>query len=332
MNNSEQGRAMKRLSYRRMIVLLAGLVLISTGCTKRFWPSEQGFPDGEIVFAIVAETTSDSYLGFMRADGTNVITHTILPGAYEDLPVWSPTGDSIAFKWDPGSSGMLDRASAGVVSADGRMLGDCPEWGWPSGRVSMTAKGQVLMPLLLRAENREEDREGIVLADPKSCKVISILYRAAHPAQSEMLLNPSLSTEGLLALNSLMLRETPLRPEMLIVDPSSGAVQVIGEGLAPTWSPDGGRLAFIGDDGVYVLNIGSGHATKVAQVSLRGDILHRAPSTVSWSPDGESLVYHRLTPSGPIIYRLDLETGKETELYRGGAHPDWRWGAPSVGD
>jgi Tol biopolymer transport system component len=48
----------------------------------------------------------------------------------------------------------------------------------------------------------------------------------------------------------------------------------------------------------------------------------------SWSPDGEWLVYDRPTGEGNQgIYKLNLTTGEEVEIYRGGFNPNWSWAA-----
>ncbi|WP_421936007.1 prolyl oligopeptidase family serine peptidase [Phenylobacterium sp.] len=62
--------------------------------------------------------------------------------------------------------------------------------------------------------------------------------------------------------------------------------------LAPRWSPDGSRLAYVsaGPNGaqIYVRWIASGRSARVAN-------LEQAPNDIAWSPDGKTLAFTMLT-------------------------------------
>jgi len=62
--------------------------------------------------------------------------------------------------------------------------------------------------------------------------------------------------------------------------------------LAPRWSPDGSRLAYVaaGPDGaqIYVRWMATGRSAKVAT-------LEQAPNDIAWSPDGKTLAFTMLT-------------------------------------
>jgi dipeptidyl aminopeptidase/acylaminoacyl peptidase len=70
----------------------------------------------------------------------------------------------------------------------------------------------------------------------------------------------------------------------LVVDDSSN--------LAPRWSPDGSRLAYVaagpGGAQLYVRWIASGRSARVAS-------LEQAPNDIAWSPDGKTLAFTMLT-------------------------------------
>jgi dipeptidyl aminopeptidase/acylaminoacyl peptidase len=75
--------------------------------------------------------------------------------------------------------------------------------------------------------------------------------------------------------------------------------------MAPRWSPDGSRLAYVaaGPEGaqLYVRWIASGRSAKVAT-------LEQAPNDIAWSPDGKTLAFTMLTldegrPLAPSIKR-----------------------------
>lgn len=101
------------------------------------------------------------------------------------------------------------------------------------------------------------------------------------------------------------------RRSIWLVDTATGAQSplVVDEAtnLAPRWSPDGSRLAYVaaGPDGaqLYVRWIASGRSAKVAS-------LEQAPNDIAWSPDGKTLAFTMLTldegrPLAPAIRRPD---------------------------
>jgi Tol biopolymer transport system component len=71
------------------------------------------------------------------------------------------------------------------------------------------------------------------------------------------------------------------RIHLINVDGSGDAAITAGSGDAPAWSPDGTRLAFVGDSGIYLMNAdGSG----VLHVIAGG-------TEPAWSPDGRRIAF-----------------------------------------
>jgi len=99
------------------------------------------------------------------------------------------------------------------------------------------------------------------------------------------------------------------RRSIWLVDTATGTQTplVVDEAanLAPRWSPDGSRLAYVaaGPEGaqLYVRWIASGRSAKVAT-------LEQAPNDIAWSPDGKTLAITMLTldegrPLAPSVKR-----------------------------
>jgi Tol biopolymer transport system component len=87
-----------------------------------------------------------------------------------------------------------------------------------------------------------------------------------------------------------------------------------GADMYPSWSPDGGSIAFLRDGDVYVMRADGTGATRVTS-SPESEI------TPSFSPDGTKLVFGR--PSGTDnakIYQVDLEGSNEHLLYEEETH------------
>ncbi|WP_296600633.1 S9 family peptidase [Phenylobacterium sp.] len=86
------------------------------------------------------------------------------------------------------------------------------------------------------------------------------------------------------------------RRSIWLVDSATGAQTPLvvddASNLAPRWSPDGSRLAYVaaGPNGaeLYVRWIASGRSAKVAS-------LEQAPNDIAWSPDGKTLAFTMLT-------------------------------------
>ncbi|MFL5298085.1 MAG: prolyl oligopeptidase family serine peptidase [Phenylobacterium sp.] len=86
------------------------------------------------------------------------------------------------------------------------------------------------------------------------------------------------------------------RPSIWLVDPATGAqTPVVADdnaNMAPRWSPDGSRLAYVaagpGGAQLYVRWMASGRSARVAS-------LEHAPNDVAWSPDGKTIAFTMLT-------------------------------------
>ena len=82
------------------------------------------------------------------------------------------------------------------------------------------------------------------------------------------------------------------RPSIWLVDPATGSQTPLaadeGANLAPRWSPDGTRLAYIsaGPSGaqLYVRWMATGRSAKVATLA-------NSPNSIAWSPDGRTLAF-----------------------------------------
>jgi len=86
------------------------------------------------------------------------------------------------------------------------------------------------------------------------------------------------------------------RRSIWLADPQTGVQTPLvvddNSNLAPRWSPDGSRLAYVsaGPNGaqLYVRWIASGRSARVAS-------LEQAPNDIAWSPDGKTLAFTMLT-------------------------------------
>jgi TolB protein len=92
--------------------------------------------------------------------------------------------------------------------------------------------------------------------------------------------------------------------------PHPVSTDIISDARA-TWSPDGSRLAFVGDrDGpndIYVLDLASGELTNLTNSpEQEGD--------PAWSPDGETIAYWSLLTGNQEIFTIPVAGGEATQL------------------
>jgi Tol biopolymer transport system component len=85
---------------------------------------------------------------------------------------------------------------------------------------------------------------------------------------------------------------------------------------APSWSPDGRRLAFETRDGVFTIRASGGRPTR-----LRGTT--RADGEPAWSPDGRTVAFTRRIRGRPTVHVVDLRTGRVRLLRRDAESPAW---------
>lgn len=89
--------------------------------------------------------------------------------------------------------------------------------------------------------------------------------------------------------------------QLWLIDLDSGQQQPLtgGDGSfsSPQWSPDGSRIAYIGQGGdgdsqLHVLWLASGRVTEITDGPY-------SPSALSWSPDGSRIAFNRFVPAEP---------------------------------
>lgn len=122
------------------------------------------------------------------------------------------------------------------------------------------------------------------------------------------------------------IRMAPDEPASLaVMDPDGSDVRVLAQdaGFGPVeWSPDGSRIAFSKCDYDPEGRCYSNLAVIRSDGADERVLAAPGSQSVSWSPDGSSLVY----ANGYDLYVLDVSSGTSTDLTPGpggGGSPDW---------
>ncbi len=137
-----------------------------------------------------------------------------------------------------------------------------------------------------------------------------------------------------------------LKPDRVVFVQSSGDSHYLGlvspdgellEGrlhdfaAAPVWSPDGGQIAFFGEEGISQLggDYSAGNGLWILDMEQRDQkppwrlVEEDHIKNISWSPDGTKIAY-QVTPPGQKsnIVIVEAQTGKEISRYPG-EEPTW---------
>ncbi len=150
------------------------------------------------------------------------------------------------------------------------------------------------------------------------------LRRVASVPNFPIINSPEVSPDGQwIAVDGWKHGETLTDAHLLLVHLKTGIVSDLGFGAMPTWSADGGWIAYSrygvrgGPRGVYI-----GTVTQDREQLIDGD-----GWAITWSPDGEKLVY--VKGSDLIVYDIAAKTrqavfGDGKSPYRSIMHnPEW---------
>lgn len=298
----------------KLILVLCALILLSS--CKSAW--QQPFPDAEIVYQ--TGLIEQKQVGFINSDGSNQVKVKV--GEYLRKPVWSSDGNLIYGL----AEGLLPQYILGSPASWDQNLGltKCRKMDLFE-RIEGVGNKTNPMDVLIH------DYKKILLVNLANCKEIEVLVDYIDRGELGVE-GAAYLVNGQILLYGLREYLTPdTKYQIIKVNLETSQTVVLADGINPSWSPDGTQIAFVQDDGIYIMNADGTQPRRIIRhifVDTNGRFSSMSPKP-RWSPDGKWLVYHRCEQDSCFIddntiYKVDVKTGTEVKIIDGGAFPDWR--------
>jgi hypothetical protein len=298
------------------------------------------FPDTDLIFqtGTLWDEGGHRGLGFVNADGSGLSYLTV----------------SIPNEWGTTTPPVLPTITADGSIVSFRMEGDAYRAGdlvmWQAGQSAKICEvdlGSYRPALTVGDTQAVIDLAGpggrLMILDLEDC-----LSRASPPTGRILTLSaPDTQIHGALHRDGDLLAYARWDPDtesdvIVIRSLSEGSEVTVGRGITPSWSPDGGWIAYTWIDGIYRADRQGQEIRRVVDYTSPdsgGQPLFNDwwPALASWSPDSEWLTYHKcILAAGPkvhcgssiddyAIFKVNVETGEEIKILDGGLNPYWRW-------
>jgi Tol biopolymer transport system component len=302
------------------ILLMFTLVFILTGC-RSVW--REPVPGGEILYQ--KDSIYKSYLlGFVQANGEN---NEILDlNRPFNKVVWSEDGKIL------------------YGLADGKTYdyGYPAFWDLDKGRLKICKRNLPYYTQIQGAGNKDNPYDVYIMhttelisMDLSTCKHLQTILNYSNKKDRTEIIGFSYSSSRHSLVYGLRILDRETRNvdfQLIYLNLTTGESTRVGDGIWPSWSPDGSQIAYIGLDGLYILSVENVGAEPM-QISTQPFFNHGSyhfNSTITWSPDGKWLAYHRCEigryciPEEAQIYKIPSVGGQEEIILDGGKYPAWR--------
>ena len=301
------------------------LSLCLDGCLRNSSISQK-LPDSEIIFQEMMNRRSYT-LGFIQSDGSDY-QKIVLPENFVK-PFWSSDQSILYGLSNPvgqppyefmGYPAYWDMKNGSFKRCDRNL----PYFGQIEGYDDLSSNDEVLL------YNVSE----IILFDMITCErkktFVDFADRTGEYAVSGFSYLPD--TQELLYGRYTVPNDT--REYALIkLNIDTGEQTTLAEGINPAWSPDGEQIAYIGADGLYVIDRNGKQSKQL--ISEQFFDAHSAggpaldTSQLRWSQDGNWLVYHICVDEiceidSAEIYKVRESDGLSIKIFAGGKFPSWK--------
>jgi len=295
------------------LILVCSFCLCLTNC-QTAW--KQSIPNAEIVFQ--TGDYSQKNLGFVNTDGSN-LTILDLPG-YLSRPTWSADGKTI-YALANGQPALI----AGYPSywnSNGEFR-ECKKWERYSQIESVSSDRDAII----------SDAKKILLVDLENCQEKAVLVDYGYHINGIHGLSYFSNRQELIFSVEFYGQKYPTAEyHMIKLNIQTGKDIEIGNGINPSWSPDGKQIAFARVDGIYIMNADGQDAWQLVKQKFGNPDASQSMSGVDpvprWSPDGKRIAYHdcdaKVCPvTESNLYIVNVLNGSIEKITVTGGYPSW---------
>jgi Tol biopolymer transport system component len=293
------------------------ITLLLAGCHSTYLRPVQ---DGEIVYQ--TGSIYQNEIGFIDTGGFNSVLKTT---TYLRKPVWSLNGSIIFYLGDPSPANTLGypgywNQTSGKLKVCSHNL---PYYGQIEGAGNKANFAEVLL-----ASSRT-----IVLYDLEKCRLIKVLVDYSN--HGELILKGfSFYPDYQELLYGMVTNAAYHQQEFRIMKMGlkTGESVELAKGVNPSWSPDGSQIAYVGEDGIYLMKADGSQPKSLIKHQFL-DPSENGTGEVApmprWSSDSEWIVYHRCSGyecsiDENTIYKIEAIGGEEVTIIDRGAFPSWK--------
>jgi hypothetical protein len=322
MNLLLQGQEKVKQTIGKFFVII--LLVIGTNACQSMW--QKPIPKGEIVYQGDIVNQSTHYqLGFMDSNGEN--NQLIMTPRQFSKPVWSSDGSFLY----------------GLTDSTGPDYGYPAYWDLQNGKFGVCSKDLPYSIQIQGSGNPENPYEVIVQdaftitkMDLSNCITVQVFIDNETKYGGNLIIGSSYSPIKQGIFYGFLINPTAPQYRLMYRDLKSGEETWVGEGINPTWAPDGTRIAYLGIDGLYLGYFEDNQFTSIKIVNRPffnplaiGGANTQTPEP-AWSPDGQWLIYHRCETTKTCkweetgIYKINVNGGNEELILKGGRFPHWK--------
>ncbi|MBV9156090.1 MAG: PD40 domain-containing protein, partial [Acidobacteriaceae bacterium] len=252
----------------------------------------------------------------VNADGTNTVRLTTVAG--DDNPQFSPDGTKIAFtSWRSGTGQIwmmnADGSNQTALTSSSSLNVTAPSWS-PDGAALAVSTGDA------------SGNQGIAVMNADGTglhAIVSHMATTLEPAW-ERILPPKPPFNGKLVFNSIGSTSPTTIYTTNPDDTEVTNVSGVDGGFEPAWSPDGTRLAFLGNNpsglGIYVMDADGANRRLVVPSTTQPVVVGLA-----WSGDGSKIAYTARNAAGASadIWTVNVDGTGNTDIISVGEFPAW---------
>jgi hypothetical protein len=316
-----KGYLMKKIKFVFSLIVL----LLSASCSGAIPAEKIDFPKTDIVYQAISnhfdlKQPTDNVIGFVNADGSGNALIKIKYRAHQ--PVFSKAWDGVFFIEAREQYEILPYSGyASFLGSNGEYK-RCDSFGG-------NLYAGFVFPINGEKYVLATNSGYIQLLSLEDCNITKTLIQQ-HDSDKDRIESSAFPSNAGDQVIFNFQNQALGTYQIKIMDINTGKIQnSLDGGENPSFSPDGTRIAYTKDDGIYIADVNGPNRQRLVSLSFPESFRLGLLPTPFWSPDGTLLIYHKCINqvchdlSDFSIYKVDVTTGKQTKIVDGGLFPVW---------